>query len=116
MTIEYSNVVILIILFFLVPIIITGIGKKSNLDFKLNSLVYLLNWSIILQVIVALFFFLIFIVYGEEMVHKVFSRQFHTNMSFATVWFIIIAGFYYMPCLAVLNLINLIMKRKKASS
>jgi hypothetical protein len=115
MNFDYTQIVTLIILFFLIPIIIIGIKNKKNLDYSLKSLVYMLNWAIILQVLVGGISFVLFIIFGEEIVHKIFSRNFHSNASYATIWFIIIAVFYYLPCLGVLNIINLIIKRKKAS-
>lgn len=113
MDFNYKIITILTITFFVAPIVLVFFKRNFGLKVNLNQITILINYSVIIQLLIGVLLFLLFIVSEDNLVHIVFSRKVHTTFSIATVWFGVIGLFFYTPGVLLLNIINWLVNRNK---
>jgi mannose/fructose/N-acetylgalactosamine-specific phosphotransferase system component IIC len=113
MDFNYTLISALTVIFFVIPIFFKYLKNKKDFRFDLKSITTLINYSLILQILLGVILYLLFLATGDKLVHIVFSRKIHTTFSIATVWFGVIGVFFYVPLAILLNIINFLVHRRK---
>ena len=115
--IEYTLIITLTVIFFILPVILTIYRLRHKMNFSLTKIRLLFNYSLISQFGLGLILYLTFLVFGGDIFGNLTKTDWFEIISVATLWFYIIGVFYYIPSVLLLNLtiglINLIRKNKK---
>lgn len=112
----YTIVTIITVLLFALPLLYMIYRKRKQLTLNPTEIRKLFNHTLLLQILLGLFLYLTFLVFGGDIFGDLTSAKWFEVISIATVWFYIIGLFYYIPSVVLMNLVIwliIITKNKK---
>lgn len=111
----YTIVTIITVLLFALPLLYIIYRKRKQLTLKPKEIRKLFNHTLLLQILLGLFLYLTFLVFGGDIFGDLTSAKWFEVISIAIVWFYIIGLFYYIPSIFLMNLVILLifLTRKK---
>lgn len=111
----YTIVTIITVLLFALPLLYIIYRKRKQLTLKPKEIRKLFNHTLLLQILLGLFLYLTFLVFGGNIFGDLTSAKWFEVISIAIVWFYIIGLFYYIPSIFLMNLVILLifLTRKK---
>jgi len=111
----YTIVTIITVLLFALPLLYMIYRKRKQLTLNPKEIRKLFNHTLLLQILLGLFLYLTFLVFGGNIFGDLTSAKWFEVISIAIVWFYIIGLFYYIPSIVLMNLVIwlIILTRKK---
>jgi hypothetical protein len=111
----YTIVTIITVLLFALPLLYMIYRKRKQLTLNPKEIRKLFNHTLLLQILLGLFLYLTFLVFGGDIFGDLTSAKWFEVISIAIVWFYIIGLFYYIPSIVLMNLVIwlIILTRKK---
>ena len=98
-------VTIITVLLFALPLLYMIYRKRKQLTLNPKEIRKLFNHTLLLQILLGLFLYLTFLVFGGDIFGDLTSAKWFEVISIATVWFYIIGLFYYIPSIVLMNLV-----------
>lgn len=101
----YTIVTIITVLLFALPLLYMIYRKRKQLTLNPKEIRKLFNHTLLLQILLGLFLYLTFLVFGGNIFGDLTSATWFEVISIAIVWFYIIGLFYYIPSIVLMNLV-----------
>src|SRR5690554_8143006 len=99
----YTIVTIITVLLFALPLLYMIYRKRKQLTLNPKEIRKLFNHTLLLQILLGLFLYLTFLVFGGNIFGDLTSAKWFEVISIAIVWFYIIGLFYYIPSIVLMR-------------